>query len=315
MTTSCAASARRSPRSPAADAPDIYAISFFIYDEDDDPQKPTITIGYNTESQVKRVLDPAGRDPDPAHPGGSLSGDPAGDPRGQRLLSLPQRRADDPPDPVPGRRLDLLALQVRQQLLTDLVDLPLLLAHVRGQPLCRLVSVPDRALRQPEVPPDIRPVSLDRPAVPLIEPQLIRGNVHQPRDVGDNLVRNLAAACREPAVHRIEPEQKSEPELRRATPPRQLLQLITDQRPVPDQLIIQHTRHETSGSPRKYGGDQPPQTQRIRINTGRARSATSRGSAKILNQPAEGTSDLAPRNRVYLSYRHRIMRDEWLNAR
>jgi hypothetical protein len=74
MTTSCAASARRSPRSPAADAPDIYAISFFIYDEDDDPQKPTITIGYNTESQVKRVLDPAGRDPDPAHPGGSLSG-------------------------------------------------------------------------------------------------------------------------------------------------------------------------------------------------------------------------------------------------
>lgn len=51
---------------PAADAPDIYAISFFIYDEDDDPQKPTITIGYNTESQVKRVLDPAGRDPDPA---------------------------------------------------------------------------------------------------------------------------------------------------------------------------------------------------------------------------------------------------------
>ncbi len=64
---------------------------------------------------------------------------------------------------------------------------------------------------------------------------LIRGNVHQPRDVGDSLVRNLAAARREPAVHRIEPEQKSEPELRRATPPRQLLQLITDQRPDPDQ--------------------------------------------------------------------------------
>ncbi len=50
-------------------------------------------------------------------------------------------------------------------------------------------------------------------------------------------------------MHRIEPEQKSEPELHRTTPPGQLLQLITDQRPVPDQLIfIQHTRHETSGS-------------------------------------------------------------------
>jgi hypothetical protein len=52
---------------PAADAPDIYAISFFIYDEDDDPQRPTLTVGYNTESQVKRVLDHAtGRYPDPA---------------------------------------------------------------------------------------------------------------------------------------------------------------------------------------------------------------------------------------------------------
>jgi hypothetical protein len=144
-------------------------------------------------------------------------------------------------------------------------------------------------------------VSLDRPAVPLVESQLSRRNVHQPRDVGDGLVRNLAAACREPAVHRIEPEQQSEPELRRATPPGQLLQLITGQGPVPDQLIfIQHTRHEASGSPRKYGGDQPPQTQRIRVNTGRARSATSRYPPKILSQPAEGTPDLAQRNRVYL---------------
>jgi hypothetical protein len=46
---------------PAVDAPDIYAIFFFIYDEGDDPYKPTVTIGYNTESQVKRVLDHAGR--------------------------------------------------------------------------------------------------------------------------------------------------------------------------------------------------------------------------------------------------------------
>jgi hypothetical protein len=73
---------------------------------------------------------------------------------------------------------------------------------------------------------------------------------HQIWVIVDLVVRDLAAARREPAVHRIEPEQKSEPELRRATPPGQLLQLITGQRPVPDQLIIiQHTRHETSGSP------------------------------------------------------------------
>jgi hypothetical protein len=56
---------------PAADAADIYALSFLIYDEDDDPQRPTLTIGYNTEGQVKRVLDNAAarhrhQTPDPA---------------------------------------------------------------------------------------------------------------------------------------------------------------------------------------------------------------------------------------------------------
>jgi hypothetical protein len=52
---------------PAADAPDIYAISFLIGHEANDPQKPAITLGYNTESQVKRVLEhTAGRDPGPA---------------------------------------------------------------------------------------------------------------------------------------------------------------------------------------------------------------------------------------------------------
>jgi len=119
--------------------------------------------------------------------------------------------------------------------------------------------------------------------------------------VGDSLVRDLAAARREPAVHRIEPEQKSEPELRRATPPGQLLQLITGQRPVPDQLIfIQHTRHETSGSPASTAATHPPQTQRIRINTGRARSTTSRDPPRILSQPAGVVPDLGQRNPVYL---------------
>jgi hypothetical protein len=66
----------------------------------------------------------------------------------------------------------------------------------------------------------------------------------------DGLVQKVAAARREPAVHRVEPEQQGKPELRRAAPPGQLLQLITDQGPVPDQLIlIQLTRLGASGSP------------------------------------------------------------------
>ncbi len=34
---------------------DIYAISFFIYDEEDDPRYPTLTLGYNTNEQLKSV--------------------------------------------------------------------------------------------------------------------------------------------------------------------------------------------------------------------------------------------------------------------
>ncbi|MEU8364341.1 hypothetical protein AB0C27_50820 [Nonomuraea sp. NPDC048882] len=51
---------------PASDAAEIYTISFYVYDEDDDPRRPTLTIGYNTESQVQRVIDPQGCYPDPA---------------------------------------------------------------------------------------------------------------------------------------------------------------------------------------------------------------------------------------------------------
>lgn len=36
---------------------DIYAISLFVYDDCDNPCKPTVTLGYNTESQIKKELD------------------------------------------------------------------------------------------------------------------------------------------------------------------------------------------------------------------------------------------------------------------
>jgi hypothetical protein len=41
---------------PATDLPGIYAVSFFIYDQEDDPRRPTLTIGYNTEDRVQQVL-------------------------------------------------------------------------------------------------------------------------------------------------------------------------------------------------------------------------------------------------------------------
>ncbi|WTX60157.1 hypothetical protein OIE42_34705 [Streptomyces sp. NBC_00648] len=44
---------------PAADAGDNYAVSFLIDNEDDDPRQPTLTIGYNTETQARHSIQDA----------------------------------------------------------------------------------------------------------------------------------------------------------------------------------------------------------------------------------------------------------------
>ena len=36
---------------------DIYVISLFVYDNNDNPCKPTVTLGYNTESQVRSTTE------------------------------------------------------------------------------------------------------------------------------------------------------------------------------------------------------------------------------------------------------------------
>ncbi|WP_164494578.1 hypothetical protein, partial [Streptomyces sp. ADI92-24] len=41
---------------PAAEAQDIYVVSFFIDNEADDPRQPTLTIGYNTEAQFRHTI-------------------------------------------------------------------------------------------------------------------------------------------------------------------------------------------------------------------------------------------------------------------
>jgi hypothetical protein len=44
---------------PPDELSDIYVVSLLVYDEDDDPRRPTITVGFNTESDVARCADPA----------------------------------------------------------------------------------------------------------------------------------------------------------------------------------------------------------------------------------------------------------------
>ena len=40
-------------RVPAAEAADAYVVSLLVYDEEDDPRMPTVTVGFNTEAQVE----------------------------------------------------------------------------------------------------------------------------------------------------------------------------------------------------------------------------------------------------------------------
>jgi hypothetical protein len=50
-------------RVPPADAPDVYVVSLWVNDEDDDPLRPTAMVGFNTEAAARQALRRA-HDPD-----------------------------------------------------------------------------------------------------------------------------------------------------------------------------------------------------------------------------------------------------------
>ena len=40
------------------DEADIYVVSLYVYDDNDDPCRPTVTVGYNTESYLNEQILP-----------------------------------------------------------------------------------------------------------------------------------------------------------------------------------------------------------------------------------------------------------------
>jgi len=85
---------------PPDERRDCYVVSFYVYDVDDDPRTPTLTVGTNTESEVGRRLDPRtknrfGNPSDTAEARWNYAfwlqnqlamiADPDGDPRGAEL--------------------------------------------------------------------------------------------------------------------------------------------------------------------------------------------------------------------------------------
>ena len=39
------------------DEADIYVVSLYVYDDNDDPCRPTVTVGYNTESYLNEQIE------------------------------------------------------------------------------------------------------------------------------------------------------------------------------------------------------------------------------------------------------------------
>jgi hypothetical protein len=77
---------------PPAKAAEVYAVSLLVYDEEDDPRRPTITVGTNTETRVRERI---ARGDDPGWARWNFAywiqddlavvGDSARDPEGARL--------------------------------------------------------------------------------------------------------------------------------------------------------------------------------------------------------------------------------------
>jgi len=118
-------------------------------------------------------------------------------------------------------------------------------AGMLSQPGGELPGVGDRAFPEPEERADLGTVILERPARPLIQPQIRGGHLHLAGNVGDRLIRKLPAAAGKPAAAVIELQQQREGQPGRAALPGDLGQLAADQRPVLDELVLVDSGHET----------------------------------------------------------------------
>ena len=178
------------------------------------------------------------------HPLLDVRRDLAADQRHEGIVGPLQRRADDPADPGPGRRLDLLPPALPEQFLADPVGALFLTAHVLGQPRRQVLGVGDAALPESGHPADLGAVPLDLPPVPVIQADIGGGHADLPGDELDHVVRKLTAAPREPRLpqQELQAEAESQPGGTALVP--QQPGLIGVQREMLDELLqLQRVRH------------------------------------------------------------------------
>jgi hypothetical protein len=166
------------------------------------------------------------------------------DPSEQQLLTLVQRRAHDPVDTPRCGRLDAFLATLHEQVGTHLIRPAFSLSHVRDQPIGELVGIGHRALTEPQRFTDLGAVALDAAPRPVVKPQIRRRN---PQLLGHELHRRrrqLTASAGEPSMRGEELQQQGRTQLGRRALARHPLQVVADQRPPLDQLVlIQLPRH------------------------------------------------------------------------
>ena len=85
--------------------------------------------------------------------------------------------------------------------------------------------------------PDLRPVILDRSAVPVVQAQLRHRDLHLLRDELHDLIRQLDPPAWEATMTVVEPQQQRKGKARRATLARDPVVLVIRQSPALNQLV------------------------------------------------------------------------------
>jgi hypothetical protein len=174
-------------------------------------------------------------------------GCPSGDPRSQWLLGLPLGRRDDPGEPCRPGRLDQLRPAGSEQLFPDPFLAWLLADHLLGQPRRELGGVGDRALAETGEFPDLHPVALELPPVPVVEIDLRCRDTDLSGDEPDAARGQIGSAPRKTALPQQMLQSQTEAQAPGAGHSGEPFQLVGIEREVLDQLVFgDRVRHDSS---------------------------------------------------------------------
>lgn len=159
------------------------------------------------------------------------------DRRDEHRVGLADAGVDDPRDPLWCRWFDPLVLTLPEQQHADVLDAPLVLRDVRGEPAGEPFSVRDAADPKARVVADLAAVVLDLPASEVIATDRDHRNLDLPREVLDRVVGQLEAAAWEAALPAEELQHRREPEPRRPRLVAQELSFAVVEREVLDDIV------------------------------------------------------------------------------